>query len=97
MSMYNEEANEDANSLIQYSPGALVVSRPSCGGKRVGAEITVIVSEASRLSGEVIAFFDANMKRTTYKRSAGAVIRPTAYGAGHMVSDSGFVKVCWEV
>jgi hypothetical protein len=97
MTLYNKETNIDADSLIEFSPGAIVVARPACGGKRVGADIDVVVTRDSRLGGEVIAFFDANMKRTTYKRSIGAIIRPTAYGYSYMVCESGLVKICWEV
>ena len=87
----------EIDSFLFSSPGAIVVSRPACGGKRIGAHIEVDLSYSNKkLGGVVVAFYNKDRKKTTYKNSIGAIVRKTTYGCDCFSPAEEFVDICWE-
>jgi hypothetical protein len=92
----------DADFVLGYSPGAIVVNLPECGGKRVGAHTDVTMTPGRdevviHIAGVVEAFYDENRKRCSYRRSRGVIIRPTTYGAGYYDNGGELVDCCWYI
>ena len=90
------ETMSETDFLILASPGAIVVTHKGMG-RRVGALIEVEMSNGTKIGGVALAFYSADRKRTTYRKSVGAIIRPTTYGHGYWANDGELVDVCWEI